>query len=88
MQPMRASLTSEAGGEVATVEGEIESPGAGGGTTKGHFEIQDTPEFMQDVMDGKPFNLALEGGSRLVIKIDSISTTPKSGISLANFSST
>ena len=85
---MRASLTSEAGGEVATVEGEIESPGGEGGTTKGHFEIQDTPELMQDVMDGKLFNLAIEGGNRLTIKIDSISTTAKSGISLAKFSVT
>jgi hypothetical protein len=83
MNPFRARLTNQAGGEVATIEGEIESPG---GTT-GRFEIQDTPEFMQDVMDGKTFGLAIEGGSPLTIKIDSISTTAKSGISLANFSS-
>ena len=86
MEPMRASLTTEAGGEVATVEGEIEPPGGEGGPTIGRFEIEDTPELMQDVMDGKAFHLAIEGGSRLTIKIDSISTTAKSGISVANFS--
>jgi hypothetical protein len=87
MQPMRASLTSVAGGQEVTVEGEVDSPEGAGGTT-GQFEIQDTPEFMQEVMDGKEFSLAIDGGSRLTIKITSISTTEKSGISLAKFSST
>ena len=85
MQAMRGKLTSEAGGEALDVEGELDSP-EGQSAVSGQFEVQETPELMQNVMDGKNFQLAVDGASTLSIKITSISTTDKPGTSLASFS--
>jgi hypothetical protein len=84
MQAMRGKLTPEAGGDALDVEGELDSP-EDQSEIIGQFEVQDSPELMQDVMDGKSFQLAVDGAATLTIKITTISTTDKPGTSLAIF---
>lgn len=86
MQPFHASLADEDGLAIAEVDGTIESPEEAAGARSGRFELQETPSFMQGVMDEKTFRLRFDGGDTLTIKVESISTGAPSGGSEAVFS--
>lgn len=86
MESFHASLADEAGQAIAEVDGTMESAEEAAGARIGRFELQDTPSFIQGVMDEKTFQLQVEGGDTLTIRVDSISTAAKSGYSVAAFS--
>ena len=87
MEPFRASLTTDEGQAITEVEGTVESPeGASSGACKGRFEFQDNDSVMQGVLDGTPFCLDCEGGTRLKIRVDSVNAGSKPGYSQAEFS--
>jgi hypothetical protein len=86
MQPFRASLTDDAGQAIADVEGSIQAPEEAEGARRGSFEFQDTGSLMQGVMDGTPFRLDLDDGSRLTIRVDSVKVSSNPGYSVAAFS--
>lgn len=86
MEPFHGSLADEDGQSIAEVDGTIESSEEAPGICSGRFELQDTPSFIQGVMDKKTFRLQVDDRGTLMIKVDSISTGPKSGYSEAEFS--
>jgi hypothetical protein len=84
MEPFRASLTTDEGQAITGVEGTVESPE---GTCKGRFEFQDNDSVMQGVLDGTPFHLDCENGTRLKIRVVAVNAGSKPGYSQAEFSS-
>jgi hypothetical protein len=87
MEPFRASLTTDEGQAIAEVEGTIESSGeASSGACKGRFEFQDTDSVMQGALDGTPFRLDCEDGTRHKIRVDAVTAGSKPGYSQAEFS--
>jgi|GEM_PF-3056421 len=86
MENFHASLADDTGQSIAEVDGTIESSEEAAGVRCGRFELEDTPAFIQGVMDEKTFRLQVEGGDTLTIRVDSISTAAKSGYSVAAFS--
>jgi hypothetical protein len=87
MEPFRASLTTDEGQMISEVEGTIESPeDASSGACKGRFEFQDDDSVMQATLDGTPFRLVCEDGTRLKIRVDAVRAGLKPGYSQAEFS--
>jgi hypothetical protein len=86
MQPIRATLTDDAGQAIADVEGSIQSSEGTQGPRQGTFEFQETESFMQGVLDQKTFGLELDDGSRLTIRVGSVSSTARPGYSRVEFS--
>lgn len=86
MAPFHAALADENGQAITEVDGTIESPEEATGPRSGRFELQDTPSFMQGVMDGKTFRLQVDAGDAFTIKVDSVSISSRSGYSEASFS--
>jgi hypothetical protein len=85
MQPFRAALTDDAGQAIGSVAGSIDSPAGTQGPRRGEFEVQETDVLMQGILEQKTFCLALDDGSRLTIRVGSVSATG-SGSSRAEFS--
>jgi hypothetical protein len=79
-------LTDDAGQAIADVEGSIQASDEAAGARRGNFELQETDSFMQSVLDGTPFRLVLDDGSRLTIKVDSVKVSSNPGYSVAAFS--
>jgi hypothetical protein len=78
-------LTDGAGQAIADVEGSIQAPAEAAGARRGSFELQETDSFMQGVLDGMPFRLDLDDGSRITIKVDSVKMSSNPGYSVASF---
>jgi hypothetical protein len=85
MKPFRAKLTDDAGQEIANVEGSIQSVEEADGSRHGEFEFEAEGEFMQAVLDGKPFRLLTDDGGQLSVHVDAASTTAKPGITKVEF---
>jgi len=88
MQPFRATLTDDAGQEIADIEGSIQSPEEAQGPRRGEFEFQETEPFMQGVLEQKAFRLKLDDGNQLNIQVGSVSTSTRPGYSRVEFSDT
>jgi hypothetical protein len=88
MQSFRATLTDDAGQEIADVEGSIQSPDEAQGPRRGEFEFPETESFMQGVLDQKAFRLDLDDGDQLTIQVGSVSTSARPGYSRVEFSGT
>jgi hypothetical protein len=86
MQPFRATLTDDADQAIADIEGSIQSRDETQGPRQGEFEFQETESFMQGVLDQKSFRLALDDGTRLTIRADSVSAIARPGYSKVAFS--
>ena len=86
MQSFRATLTDDAGQAIAEIDGSIQSPIESQGPRKGEFELQETESFMQQVLEAKTFRLAIDDGSQLTIRVDSVSTITRPGYSKVEFS--
>jgi hypothetical protein len=86
MQPFRAKLTDDAGQAIGSVEGSIDSPEATQAPRRGEFEFQENDLFMQGMLDQKTFCLELDDGSRLSIRVGSVSAMTGSGSSRVEFS--
>ena len=86
MQPFRATLTDDAGGTIAAVEGSMDSPEEAQGPRRGEFEFQETESFMQGVLEQKTFRLELDDGDRLTIRVGSVSASAEPGSSKVEFS--
>jgi hypothetical protein len=80
MQLFRATLIDDNSEAIAAVEGSIESPEESRGSRRGRFEVQeDDPSFMQGVLDNKTFQLQLDDGTQIAIKVDSASPSSRPG---------
>jgi hypothetical protein len=86
MQPFRATLSDDAGQAIAEIEGSIQSPSETQGPRKGEFEFQENESFLQGVLEEKTFHLDVDDGSKLTIRVDSVSTTTRPGYSKVEFS--
>jgi hypothetical protein len=88
MEPFRASLTTGEGQAITEVEGTVESPEeASSGACKGRFEFQDNDSVMQGALDGTPFRLDCDNGTKLTIQVAAVNAGSKPGYSQAEFSS-
>jgi hypothetical protein len=85
MQPFRATLIDDNSEAIAAVEGSIESPEESQGSRRGTFVVQEAPSFMQGVLEKKTFNLQLDDGRAIAIKVDSASSTSRPGFSVVEF---
>jgi hypothetical protein len=85
MPALRGTLTDPAGEVSVEVEGSIEPPG--GGARKGEFEFQDSDAVIQGALEGKTFHLSADDGSQLDVRLESVSTSGRSGFSRAEFTS-
>jgi hypothetical protein len=85
MKPFRARLTDDAGQEIANIEGSIQSAEEAEGTRHGEFEFEAEGDFMQAVLDAKPFRLLNDDGSQLSIRVDSASATARPGFTKVSF---
>lgn len=86
MQPFRATLTDDAGQEIADVEGSIQSPEEAQGPRRGEFECQENESLMQGILDQKAFRLELDDGNKLTIRVGSVSTSTRPGYTTVAFS--
>jgi len=86
MQPFRATLTDDAGHVIGEIEGSIQSATETRGPRTGEFEFQETESFTQGVLEAKTFRLAVDDGSPLTIRVDSVSTIARPGYSRVEFS--
>jgi hypothetical protein len=85
MQPFRATLTDDAGQEIANIEGSIQSAQESRGPRQGDFQFEETDSFMQGVLDDKTFRLQMDDGSNLRIHVNSVSTAAGPGASKVEF---
>jgi hypothetical protein len=86
MQPFRATLTDDSGQAIAEIEGSIQAPDEAQGPRQGEFEFQETGEFMQGILEEKPFRLEVDDGSQLTIQVNSVATIARPGYSKVEFS--
>jgi hypothetical protein len=65
----------------------MEDAASPGGACQGTFEVQETEELMQSVLEGKTFGLNVEDGSQLSIHAESASVSSRLGFTTARISS-